>query len=52
MDHESNSEDLETQHAKGEVFEAPGDADNDGEDHGPETRTNAIDVGDVAGVGY
>ena len=51
MHHKTHAKDFETEHAKGEVFEAAGDADDDGEDDGPETGADAIDVGDVASVG-
>lgn len=52
LDHEADAEDLKAEHRHGEIFEAAGPADDEGEDYRPETRADAVDVVDVTGVGY
>ncbi len=51
MDHETHAQDLETEYAEGKPFEAARCADDEGNDDGPEARTDAVDVGYVASVG-
>lgn len=51
MNHEAYSEDFQAEHNQSEVFEAASHANYQGEDYGPETRADAVDIGYVAGVG-
>lgn len=50
MDHETDAENLQAQGCESDPFEATRYTDGDGDDDTPETRSDAVDVVDVAGV--
>lgn len=51
VDHEADTKDLEAQHGHSEPFESTDLANQDGKDDGPEAGADAVDIGNITGVG-